>query len=194
MSDFDLTTDKSETFPDRCVAKFWKKVDIKGPEECWPWTASIGKPGYGHVHVRPRHLDSHRMAYMFAKGSIEPGKQILHSCDNRLCCNPNHLRQGTPKQNHLDAMLLGGIKLKIDIEAVRVIAHSCIMTKAEEHEIAARFGVDRSYVRDIRNGRILRSVTGLERKRYRKKRRSAAELQAAKSSSSRKFDNKSLYK
>jgi hypothetical protein len=34
---------------------------------------------------------SHRVAYLFAFKSIEPGLVIHHQCNNRTCINPNHL-------------------------------------------------------------------------------------------------------
>jgi hypothetical protein len=33
--------------------------------------------------------------------------QVLHSCDNRVCININHLRLGTPQDNMDDKMRRG---------------------------------------------------------------------------------------
>lgn len=42
---------------------------------------------------------AHRVAYILTKGDIPDGLLILHSCGNRRCCNPAHLRQGTQSEN-----------------------------------------------------------------------------------------------
>ena len=36
------------------------------------------------------------------KGKIPKGKYIPHSCDNRRCCNPDHLRPGDQWENMQD--------------------------------------------------------------------------------------------
>lgn len=35
-------------------------------------------------------------------GSIPPGMVIMHTCDNRLCVRPDHLRLGTQAENIQD--------------------------------------------------------------------------------------------
>ena len=41
----------------------------------------------------------HLVMYTLCFGYIPSKKQIDHKCNNRLCCNPNHLEMVTPKQN-----------------------------------------------------------------------------------------------
>src|SRR5438067_6003425 len=31
--------------------RFWGKVDLRGPDECWPWLASLHSAGYGQIRV-----------------------------------------------------------------------------------------------------------------------------------------------
>ncbi len=90
--------------------KFWSRVAIKSPNECWFWTkGKTGKPGnyYGRARYEPYGSMAHRVSYAITKGSIPEGKHILHSCDNGLCCNPNHLRVGTPADNMRDKVERG---------------------------------------------------------------------------------------
>ncbi len=45
---------------------------------------------------------AHRVAYYLHNGEIDNKLNVCHSCDNKLCCNPEHLWQGTQKENLQD--------------------------------------------------------------------------------------------
>lgn len=56
---------------------------------------------------RRKQEKAHRIAYELAYG-VSPGKlQVIHSCDNPPCCNPNHLSLGTSQDNHDDMVAKG---------------------------------------------------------------------------------------
>lgn len=70
--------------------------------KCWEFGGSVFSNGYGRLHrvVNAKRVSrAHRYAYMLVHGSIADGLSILHHCDNRLCCNPNHLYEGDQVQN-----------------------------------------------------------------------------------------------
>lgn len=46
-----------------------------------------------------------RLKYLEHKGEIPKGLIIRHTCDNRMCINPDHLILGTHKQNAEDRKL-----------------------------------------------------------------------------------------
>jgi hypothetical protein len=76
-------------------------------DECVVYDGYIGAQGYGVVYDpdRPsRRTKSHRVAFEAYYGPIREGAFILHSCDNRACINPHHLRQGTAQENKDDEM------------------------------------------------------------------------------------------
>jgi hypothetical protein len=45
---------------------------------------------------------AHRLSYELFKAPIADGNVIMHTCDNPLCVNPDHLIQGTQLQNITD--------------------------------------------------------------------------------------------
>lgn len=91
------------TFQDR----FWARV-IK-TDGCWEWTAARFTGGYGKVALPgTRRLDgAHRVAWRLTNGAIPDGLWVLHKCDNRPCCRPDHLFLGTCEDNIHDAMAKG---------------------------------------------------------------------------------------
>ncbi len=80
--------------------RFWSKVDKSGgPEACWPWRDGLFSDGYGQFRMQGCSKRAHRLA--FGEG-LDKSLQVLHSCDNPICCNPAHLRQGTHCENMQD--------------------------------------------------------------------------------------------
>lgn len=82
--------------------RFWSKVDRRGPEECWLWTASLNRAGYGTIGIDRGSALASRVSWSLANGPIPPGLDVLHSCDNPPCVNPAHLRSGTHPENMKD--------------------------------------------------------------------------------------------
>jgi hypothetical protein len=80
----------------------WEKVDVRGPDECWPWTGARFVQGYGKLVRTGRTLRASRVIFELAKGPIPKGLNVLHTCDNPPCCNPAHLYAGTKRDNARD--------------------------------------------------------------------------------------------
>lgn len=86
--------------------RFWSKVQ-KNEIGCWLWTAHTVGNGYGQIWSGGEFFLAHRIAYLLAIGPIESGKLICHRCDNPRCVRPEHLFQGTVRDNANDSLSKG---------------------------------------------------------------------------------------
>jgi hypothetical protein len=90
--------------------RFWPKVARRGDDDCWLWTASKLKSGYGLLgsDYRGEERLAHRISWALASGEDVPKHIcVLHSCDNPSCVNPKHLWLGTHADNTADKVRKG---------------------------------------------------------------------------------------
>lgn len=92
------------------IIRIFSKVEVDPVTECWNWTASLNKDGYGNVCYKSKHARTertHRLMYAWLVESIPRGfglgiPSLDHEvCNNRRCCNPAHLVLGPHKINTL---------------------------------------------------------------------------------------------
>lgn len=81
-------------------------------DSCQVWTKAKSKAGYGQIWDGQKVVYVHRVVASLVYGQPEFGQEVLHLCDNRACCNPNHLRWGSRKDNMVDASTKGRLKGK----------------------------------------------------------------------------------
>ncbi|HEY1878686.1 MAG TPA: HNH endonuclease signature motif containing protein, partial [Caulobacteraceae bacterium] len=74
---------------------------------CHIWMGWRELHGYGRMGVKGRSQMVHRVAWELANGPIPDGKIVMHTCDNRRCCNPEHLKLGTHGENLRDRLKKG---------------------------------------------------------------------------------------
>jgi hypothetical protein len=83
--------------------RFWEKVEIRRPGECWPWLGSKNTPaGYGDIRAKIngqwKTVKVTHVLWFLTFGEW-PTQMMLHSCDNPPCVNPSHLSEGTGSDN-----------------------------------------------------------------------------------------------
>lgn len=91
--------------PKHVIHRFWSKVDKSGGvNSCWRWLGEETTSGYGNFNHNRKCIRAHRIALSLAtrKWPTNNGVLALHSCDNKLCCNPRHLRWGSHSDNMVD--------------------------------------------------------------------------------------------
>lgn len=125
---------------------------------CWAWSSSKDKDGYGIfcgevlgvVYKR-----AHRFSWAFHnQQKIPDGMLVCHSCDNPECCNPEHLRIGTPTENQREKWSKG--RANHSAPAARLTVEQVLEIRAadgKQSDIAKKFGVTQTTVSDIKRRR-----------------------------------------
>lgn len=83
-----------------------KRSIVVSEAGCWIWQGNRAINGYGQTNYRGKTIVLHRRMYEIHH-NIKLGRwqYACHSCDVKLCCNPEHLWIGTPKDNQVDCIL-----------------------------------------------------------------------------------------
>lgn len=144
-------------------AEFWRRVDVRGDDECHPWLGSL-VAGYGMY----RGKYAHRTAYELHHGALPPyhpkRSVIRHTCDNRPCCNWRHLVHGTTKQNNDDTVergRAGDTARRTLNDKLVALARKLYATKRFSVDaIARRIGVSYETMRGAINGTSWKHLPG----------------------------------
>lgn len=87
----------------KIVTKILSRCNINQQTKCWEWigpTSGNGRGGgYGRMCLDGQTVAVHLVMFTHFYGYIPSKKQVDHTCNNRLCCNPNHLELVTHKEN-----------------------------------------------------------------------------------------------
>lgn len=129
-------------------------------DDCLPWKMTRTGDGYGQLWRDGRHQYVHRLACEARNGPPPTSKhEAAHSCGNGHlgCVNPKHLSWKTRAENAADTKVHGTASLgerhgcailsERDVRLVRRLA------SFSASEVAAEFGVSKSTILHIRQGR-----------------------------------------
>lgn len=163
--------------------RFWNKVDVRGPEDCWLWKGTLVEAGYGKMNILKKHQLTHRVSVILSGRELHGDLCACHTCDVRACCNPRHLFIGTRSENLADMTMKGrrargkthrsftspestprgekhcGAKLNDNIVREIIFLKKCdVMSK----DIAVRFGVSTATISYILNGNRWKHITAIQ--------------------------------
>lgn len=125
------------------------------PSGCWEWNKSVASSGYGQIRFNYKNLRANRASYLAFKGDIPEGMVVRHTCDNKLCINPDHLVLGSCKQNSQDMVdrnrqakgeLNGRCKLsEADVKEIKG-------SNLSYRQLANKFGISKGHAHRVKNG------------------------------------------
>jgi hypothetical protein len=141
------------TAPPTKQDRFWAKVNRRGPDECWLWTASRYRNGYGIFQGGY----AHRYAYTLLVGPIPTRLTLDHLCRVRQCVNPAHMEPVTRGENVL--------------RGESILAHNARKTHCQHGH---PFDEVNTYYRLLRSGRYGRRCRECHRQYQRERERALA--------------------
>lgn len=134
--------------------RLWSRVALTSdPEKCWEWQGKIINSGYGSLSVNNKNQLAHRLAWRVSFGEIPNGLEVLHKCDNRICCNPTHLFLGTDLDNAKDKVSKGRHRPgeehgnhKLTANQVKYIRRRYKEGGISQHQLAKEIGISPSTI------------------------------------------------
>ena len=125
----------------------FKSVDMRTPDECWPWKGKVNaKDERPYITIGGSRRPAYSVVLELYSGEQANERYALHSCDNKICCNPHHLSWGTHQDNmnEMKERERHGLPRTV-LRAIRKL-----LTEERTHqEIAELYGVSRETITAI---------------------------------------------
>jgi DNA-binding XRE family transcriptional regulator len=153
-------------------ASFWRRVDRTpgyGPQgDCWVMSKPIDPARYGKFtytdETGKRQMDAHRFSLALSLGRL-PNGDSRHTCHFRPCCRPDHLIEGTRRENMADAVQAGRTLRGERNPLSKLTAAEVAEIKAlrrngiGQRQVAKKFGIAKTTVQHIDKGRLWKHVS-----------------------------------
>lgn len=161
-------TEASQSLRDR----FWSKVEIAGPDECWEWKAHKMASGYGQFGLSKGVFHTASRVSLALVMPLAAGQVACHRCDNPPCVNPAHLFAGSQVENARDSVAKGRAnRVKgeshpshvLTEEDVRHLRSLDFSRYGEMTRVAGEYGIAPANLKKAVNGITWRHVTDEER-------------------------------
>ena len=130
-------------------SRLWENTRLDFNTMCLEWQGSKDTAGYGQLSINGKLVYVHRLSYESAKGKIPLGLEILHSCDNKICINPDHLSVGTHQDNMTDMASKGRGRSKFAESDVLEIRRRWANGEQTQTSMAKEFGITQQWINAI---------------------------------------------
>ena len=137
--------------------RFWQKADVKdNADECWQWRAAVvGKQReYGGISAGSKKdktaqiLRAPRVAFYLSRGYMPA--VVAHTCFNKRCINPWHLRGDPDNRNNVRDS--DNNVTKLDVALVKEIRAKYATGKVSQRQLAREYGVTQPNIGYVTRG------------------------------------------
>jgi|JI10StandDraft_1071094.scaffolds.fasta_scaffold05142_31 hypothetical protein len=132
--------------------RFMEKVK-KTDSGCWEWQAFCLPRGYGLFSIGGSNSLAHRVSFQLFVGALDAASDVMHSCDNPRCVNPNHLSLGSRTDNMQDARDKGRSAIGEKHGRSKLTAAQVLEIRnaaGQQRDIAKAYAVSQTTVSDIK--------------------------------------------
>jgi hypothetical protein len=110
------------------------------------------RDGRGRVPYKGVTYNAPKIACMYSEQRMCPPKWVTrHLCGNKRCCQPEHLKFGTSKENAIDRVRLREIKLKLNEDQVLDIRRRYSSGSITQKKLAEEYKVGERYIGHLIN-------------------------------------------
>lgn len=140
-------------------------IDKNGPiceelkSKCWNWIGFVNKYNYGAFKT-PADRQSkrqfhrvHKLMYELCVGEVPKKMDVDHMCNNRKCCNPEHLQLLTRSENLKKRTKTPDCTRKLNFEKAEEIREKYKKGNITQEELATSYNVSAFLINNIINFR-----------------------------------------